>query len=190
MNRHVKALTLLLAAQLIVLVGVLWWPSRDVESDSGALLNIDQAKVDGVLIEDETGAKLNLQQREGVWILPDAGNLPADGEKVVALLKKLFDASAPWPVATSAESARRFEVTPEKFQRHIQLRIADAVTGDIYLGTSPGFRKVHARLAEADDVYAIEFANFEATTRPDDWLDKSLLQPEGDVVGLSRPQFW
>ena len=190
MNRHVKALTLLLAAQLLILVGVLWWQARDTANGGGALLSIDQATVDGILIEDDTGAKLNLARRDGAWVLPDSANLPADGEKVAALLKKLFEASAPWPVATSIESAKRFEVTPEKFQRHIQLRVGEQVSGDIYLGTSPGFRKVHARLAESDDVFAIDFANFEATARADDWLDKALLEPTGDVVGLSRPEHW
>jgi hypothetical protein len=190
MNRHVKALTLLLAAQLAILIGVLLWQQRDVTNGGGQLLTIDRVKVDGILVEDDAGAKLKLTRAASGWQLPDAGGLPADSDKVTQLLDKLFEANAPWPVATTAASAKRFEVTPDKFQRHIQLLVGDQVTGDVYLGTSPGFRKVHARLAESDDIYAITFANFEATTKVDDWLDKALLKPAGEITSLERPGQW
>ena len=81
-------------------------------------------------------------------------------------------------------------MTADKFQREIQLLAADQVIADLYLGTSPGFKKVHARRADSDDVYAIAFANYEATARSDDWLDKALLAPKGDVVALARPGRW
>jgi len=190
MNRHVKVLTLLLAAQLLILVGVLLYQQRTASSAAGTLLKIDRVKIDGVLIEDDAGKKLKLARGNAGWTLPDSAGLPVDNEKVTQLLDKLFEANAPWPVATSTESAKRFQVTPEKFQRHIQLMVADQVLGDLYLGTSPGFKKVHARLAGSDDVYAITFANFEATTRADDWLDKSLLKPAGDITALARPNHW
>jgi len=190
MNRHVKALTLLLAAQLAILIGVLLWQQRDVTAGGGQLLTIDRVAVDGILIVDDSGAKLKLARAAAGWQLPDAGGLPADADKVTQLLDKLFEASAPWPVATTAESAKRFEVTPDKFQRHIQLLVGDQVTGDVFLGTSPGFRKVHARLAQSDDIYAITFASFEATTKVDDWLDKSLLKPAGEISSLARPDHW
>ena len=190
MNRHVKALTLLLAAQLAILIGVLLWQQRDVAGGGGQLLTLDRVQVDGILIVDDAGAQLKLARGAAGWQLPGAGGLPADTDKVTQLLDKLFEASAPWPVATTAESAKRFEVTPDKFQRHIQLLIGDQVSGDVFLGTSPGFRKVHARLAESDDIYAITFANFEATTKADDWLDKSLLKPPGEITSLVRPDQW
>ncbi len=69
-------------------------------------------------------------------------------------------------------------------------RNTDKVVGDLYLGTSPGFKKVHARRADSDDIYAITFANYEATARTDDWLDKALLKPTGDVTAVTRPDHW
>jgi hypothetical protein len=190
MNRHIKALGLLLAAQLVILIGVLMWQQRSVATNGGHLLTIDRVKVDGILITDDSGTKLKLSRGPSGWVLPDAQGLAADNDKVTQLLDKLFEANAPWPVATSAESAKRFEVTPDKFQRHIQLLIGGQVSGDIYLGTSPGFRKVNARLADSDNVYAITFANYQATTKVDDWLDKSLLKPSGDITELTRPDHW
>jgi hypothetical protein len=190
MNRHVKALSLLLALQLVVLGGVLLWHQRATSVPAGTLLSVDRTRIDGVVIVDDKGQKLTLRKGNSGWTLPDSQGLPVDNEKVSQLLDKLMAASAPWPVATSVESAKRFEVTSDKFQREIQLLAGDQVIGDLYLGTSPGFKKVHARRADSDDVYAIAFANYEATARADDWLDKALLKPSGDVTALARPGRW
>jgi Domain of unknown function (DUF4340) len=190
MNRHVRALALILAVQLAVLGGVLFWNQRAASTPAGTLLAIDRTKVDGLVIVDEKGARLKLQRTDAGWTLPDSQGLPVDGEKVSQFLDKLIAASAPWPVATSSESAKRFEVAADKFQREIQLLEDDKVVGDLYFGTSPGFKKVHARNAESDDIYAVAFANYEATAHADDWLDKALLKPNGDVTALSRPDHW
>jgi hypothetical protein len=190
MNRHVKALSLILALQLIVLAAVLVWHQRANTAPSGTLLTVDRSKINGLTIVDDKGQKVTLRKSGTGWILPDSQGLPADNEKVGQLLDKVLGASAPWPVATSSESAKRFEVTPDKFQREIKLLDGQQVIGDLYLGTSPGFKKVHARRADSDDVYAIAFANYEATARADDWLDKALLKPNGDVTALARPDHW
>ena len=190
MNRHVKALTVLLALQLLVLAGILVWQQRATTTETGVLLQVERSRIDGVIIVDDKGLKVKLQRGDSGWTLPDAQGLPVDGDKIGQLLDRLIAASAPWPIATSAESAKRFEVTPEKFQRQIQLMTGDQVVGDLYLGTSPGFKKVHARRADSDDVYAIEFANYDATARADDWLDKALLKPTGDITAVVWPEHW
>ena len=190
MNRHVKALSLLLALQLVVLAGVLLWQQRGTAQPAGTLLSVDRGKVDGLVIVDDKGQKVMLRKGANGWTLPDARGLPADNDKVGQLLDKVLAANAPWPVATSAESAKRFEVTADKFQREIKLMDHDQVVGDMYFGTSPGFKKVHARRADSDDVYAITFANYEASARADDWLDKALLKPAGDLTALARPSHW
>ena len=46
MNRHVKALTLLLALQLLVLAGLLVWQQRTTQTSSGTLLQVDRSRVD------------------------------------------------------------------------------------------------------------------------------------------------
>ncbi len=190
MNRHVKGLSLLLALQLVVLGGVLIWQQRAESGPPGTLIDVNRDRVDSIVVVDDKGASLTLQKAAAGWVLPASQNLPADTTKVAGLLDKLTTASTPWPVATSSESAKRFEVTPDKFQREIKLKAGDDVVADLYLGTSPGFKKVHARRADSDDIYAITFANYEATARADDWLDKSLLRPNGDVTALARPEHW
>jgi len=62
----------------------------------------------------------------------------------MGLIDKLEGAEAAWPVATSESSAERFEVSDAKFQRRIRFFADDAVVTELFLGTSPGFRRVHA----------------------------------------------
>jgi hypothetical protein len=52
----------------------------------------------------------------------------------------------------------------------------------LYLGTSPGFRKVHVRPADEDAVFAVTFDSWEASAKPDDWLDKEILKLDPATV--------
>lgn len=42
-----------------------------------------------------------------------------------------------------------------------------------YFGSSPGFRKVHTRLADASEAYALTLYTVDFPTKLNDWLDKS-----------------
>ncbi|MFA0040120.1 hypothetical protein AB4423_25970 [Vibrio chagasii] len=45
---------------------------------------------------------------------------------------------------------------------------------ELYVGTSPCFKRSHIR-QEDDDVYALELSAYEASAKDSGWLDKSLL---------------
>lgn len=180
MNKTVLAFAL--AIQL-GLVAVLLAARAGSNVDPAPFLSFDADRVDAVTVANAEGT-VRLAKAGEAWQLPDG--LPADPAKVTAALDKLANAAGGWPVASSAATAKRFEVTAENHQRHVVLDDGDETLADIYLGTSPGYRKVHARRADDDAIYAIAFANYEAGVEPSDWLDKSLLQPAGAVTGLRR----
>ena len=182
MTMNKTALAFALAIQLGI-VAVLLAARAGSGVDPEPFLSFDAAAVDAVTVANAEGS-VRLAKSEDAWQLPDG--LPADAAKVVAAVEKLADAAGGWPVAHSAATAERFEVTEDNHQRHVVLAGGDETLADIYLGTSPGYRKVHARRADDDAIYAIAFANYEAGVAASDWLDKSLLQPEGDVAGLRR----
>ena len=48
--------------------------------------------------------------------------------------------------------------------------------GTVYLGTSPGFRKIHARSAGHDAIFSINLNNFDIPTTAGAWLEPRLLQ--------------
>jgi hypothetical protein len=185
MERHHKILAIVLAVQLLIVAAVWFYESDREAPGSQRLLTFDPAQVTAIEIDDRTDT-IRLERGADGWVLPAVDGLPADGSKVSGLLEKLEQADAPWPVTTSESSAARFEVTDDKYQRRVRLLNGDTTLAALYLGTSPGFRKVHARVEGATDVYAISFANYEAPTKPEEWLDKALLQPRGAVQSLSR----
>ena len=48
--------------------------------------------------------------------------------------------------------------------------------GDIFVGTSPGFKRSHVRKEGADEVYSVAINAYDLPPDSIDWLDKSLLQ--------------
>ena len=193
MNRQ-AILGVILLAQLIV-VAVVWGLQSRPGDDPPVFLSFDPSSADTLTVAD-VESTVTVARADGQWELsnglpngsPDGSpnGLPADAGKIAGVLQKLSDAGAGWPVATSESAMKRFEVVEEEHQRHVQIGAGEETLADIYLGTSPTFGKVHARHAAGGPVYAITFSNYEAGTKQSDWLQKSLLQPDGEVQSVSR----
>ena len=191
MSGRIGLLGGLLAAQVVIIAGLLL--ASGVGSDAGAahLLSFDPASVTKLGVSGEEDAVQLVRDGED-WRLADGvlDGLPADGGKVSELLADLSDLAAPWPVATSDDSAERFEVTEGNHQRRLVIEDADGPVADLLLGTSPGYRRVHARLSGASEVYSIDFSNYEAPTDADQWLDKALLAAKGQVSSVMLEDAW
>jgi len=191
MSGRVSLLGGLLALQLVIIAVVLFTESGLADRDEGSFLAFEVSAVDEIEItgadEDEKRSVVLTRDEEG-WRLPDG--LPADSDKVNDVLETLSGLRAPWPVATSGSAAGRFEVTADGFQRHLVLRAEGEAVADLYLGTSPGYQQVHARRADDDAVYGIELSNYQVPAGTDEWLDKTLLQPRGEVAVVERADAW
>jgi len=176
MNRLGKILTLALALQLLLVVAVFWPRSDEAEGLARtALVELDAAAVDRIAVEDADSSVLLGRSGDG-WVLPDYHGLPVDKQKLQRVLRDLPALPRGWPVARSGGAAERFEVGEQSFQRHVTWFGGETAAGEIYLGTSPGFRKVHTRIAGSDPVYAVEFNTFDLPVQPAEWLDKTLLR--------------
>ena len=171
-----------LAVQVVIIAALLAARSGAV-TEPEAFLSLDASTVDAVSVSNDEGT-VNLVKAGDAWQLPEG--LPADSSKVERVLETLSDAAGGWPVASQASTAERFEVADDNHQRHVTLKAGDNTLADFYLGTSPGYRKSHARHADDDDIYAITFSNYEAGVKESDWLDKSLLRPQGSLTGVER----
>jgi hypothetical protein len=191
MSGRIGLLGGLLAAQVVIIAGLLL--AGGVGSDAGAphLLSFEPANVTKLKVSGEEDAVQLVRDGED-WRLADGvlDGLPADGGKVSELLADLSDLDAPWPVATSDDSAERFEVTEGNHQRRLVIEDADGPVADLLLGTSPGYRRVHARVSGASAVYSIDFSNYEAPTDADQWLDKALLAAQGEVSSVVLEDAW
>jgi hypothetical protein len=176
MNRLTSLLAATLALQLLLAVALFWPRENPGETDArAALLELAAGEVDRLIISTADDSLLLHRGDEG-WILPDYHKLPVQESRVNRVLLDLPALSRGWPIAGSANAAARFEVADEEFQRRVSFYAGEENRGELFVGTSPGFRKVHVRPAGDEKVYAVEFNSFELPVNPDEWLDKTLLQ--------------
>ncbi len=172
----------LLALQVLVVGAVLAWNMRPPEQPE-AFFDFDPDAITDIQIVSAEH-QIHINKTDTGWQLADGK--PADATKVQDVLDKLATSSAGWPVATRQSTAERFEVTEEKFQKHLTLRAEEEVVADVYFGTSPSYRKVHVSDIDGGPVFAIEFSNYELGSDNAAWLDKQLLRPQGTLQRLSH----
>lgn len=170
-----KRLTVLLVLQVLLMIGVFAYQQNSrIQIDAQPLLGIITSDIDRIVIQDPSN-KVSLQKSGNTWQLPELLQLPVDTQKLDDLLQKLDGTKLTWPVTTTASSHERFEVAEAKFQRRIELFQGENKKADIWLGTSPGFKKIHLRREGENQVYAVELTAFEFALEAKDWLQTDLL---------------
>jgi hypothetical protein len=177
MNKTMKLLAVLLAAQLLLALG-LSFTGPDLSSRAGGaplLTAEDESMADRLTIEGPDQSKTVLAKVDGSWRLPESGDFPADGERINQMLHRLATLKPGQPVATTEGALTRFKVSDKAFERRITLATGDKTLATIYLGDSPGMRQVHARRADQKEVYSVQFSTFEAPAKSEGWEDKGIL---------------
>jgi len=173
MNR-IPLLAGLLVVQLILIGLVLL--SGDERPAASTLLDFEAADVMALEIEDDEGNRISLERTDAGWRINE---IPADAQRIADAIETLAGGNAGWPVATSEGSQARFEVTADAFQRRVRFDGASGELAVLYIGTSPGFRRVHARKDGDDAVFSVDFGVHELPMDPGDWLDKQLFNSDG-----------
>lgn len=177
MSRSIKLLLLLLILQ----AGLAVWVNLPGD-DTGAfeadkpLLTVDVESADAVTIEQQDKPALRIDRKDGGWVLAEKSNFPVLPGKFEAFADKLLNARRSWPVGKTLVAARQFKVTPERFERRVRFLRGSEVLGDVFLGSSPAFRKVHARLDGDELTYSIDFNAFDAPAEADQWYDTGILK--------------
>jgi hypothetical protein len=121
-------------------------------------------------------------------VISELEGFPADHDKVEGFLNDLKELKKGLPVGTTAGAVKRFRVAEDDFERRIVLYSGNENNATLYVGTSPSFRKVHARIPGEDRVYAVEFDAYEAGVKPEDWIDKDVLSHKpSDIIRVELP---
>jgi hypothetical protein len=168
----------LLAALILGLVGKGMEPARS----QGPLLAFDAEQVTSVRIQGPDGEPAQVLKTEAGWIIPSLGGLPAAEQKLSGLLSKLGELEKGLPVATSDEALKRFKVAEDTFERKLTLESGDTRLATLFLGDSPGFRRLFVR-ADADSaVYEAQLGLFDIPDKADDWSDRTLLHLEPEEI--------
>jgi Domain of unknown function (DUF4340) len=160
------------------LVAIVYWPQIDTRALTvkQPMAPFEPANIDRISIGDEYDNETLLRRSGDRWILPELENLPADTDKINHLLDSIVSSDTTWPTADSTAARQRFQVASYHYQRRLELQAGDQTPSIVYLGTSPGFGKVHARNDTQDAIYSIALNTFDAPGNSGGWLDPKLLQ--------------
>ncbi len=171
----VQILSGVLVLQLAVAGGLLWKSNSAADfTPAVQLVSVDPSTVDQIIIEDGEG-RVTLTNVDEQWRLDDEHKTLADAMKINELLSDLTELKPGLPVASTTGSHPQLEVAEDSFQRRLTLNAGDELVADLYMGTSPGFRKSHIRQADQNQVYAAGLNTFDVPADQDGWLDKELL---------------
>lgn len=189
MKRWIVVCAILVLAQ----VGLTVWTNlahrgSGSPTAKGPLLAVQGARIDGLILEDAQGKKLELRKAGDHWILPGSGGFPADFGRVQDLVGKLAALQRTWPEATTTEAATRFRVAPDRFERKLTLLQQGKSMAMVYFGTSPGLRKLYFRVDKDPEIHALAIASQDLETKADNWIDTTVLhlKPE-QVVAVHLP---
>jgi len=183
------ALATLLVAQLALAL-VLGLRGADLApaAAQGPLLDFARDEVDRILVLGGDGKETELVRRQGAWLIPALGDFPAARYKVEGLLDKLAAAERRLPVATTREASSRFRVADEAFERRVTLAADGRELGVLYLGDSPGFRRLFVRAGGEQAVHEAEIGLFDAPAAASDWAERSVLHlAEEDIHRVELP---
>jgi len=154
-----------------------------------AMLAFEFDKIDKVKVEGSDKKTIEVLKKDGKWILPSLFNFPIAKEKVDQVIKALAEVKRSWPMGNTKAAGKQFEVTDEKFERKITFFTGDK-SKTLYLGNSPSYRKVFARLDDEDKTYSIEFNAMDAAVEAKDWADHDLYKMERNkITTVKFPDF-
>lgn len=183
MTSHIKTLGALLVLQLGL---VFWGYSSSTELSSyipnAPITNVTLADVNQVVVDGPEGKQVTLEEISGTWVIPSFFNFPASKNKLKELDEKLLSVKAPLPVAQTKVAEKQFSVSEKKFERKVVLKKGEDILDTVYVGTSPGFRKVHVRSSKNSLVYPIEFSAYSLPVTPKEWVQSDLFSTDIENV--------
>jgi len=183
MLKGIKLQGVILLIQLLLITFLFAYQGEkeDSQPDNDQYLLLDKNKITSIRISDNNANTVELKKHNDRWLLPGYYQLPVNRGLLDELLEKLNAAKPGWPVAQSESAAERFHVSDKQFQRHMVLESEGAPVANIYLGDSPGLRKIYIRKHGETGIYAIDLALHLAPASDVEWFDKSLLKLQGDI---------
>lgn len=165
---------------LIIQIGLVFYANTTGEryeafSPGGTLFTFSPESVSSITFTDGNEQQLALKKENGSWQLAVKSALPADESRVKQLLEKLAGLKESLAVANSKEAARRFKVSKDLFERHVLVKQGNEIAADIYIGTSPGIRHVHARVAGQESIMSLPLSSFDLSPTVENWINKKML---------------
>ena len=190
MKRQDQILALALVAQVALSVFIFW--PRPVANGTGEPLFGDLEATDLVrlTVTDDQGVTTTLSKEGEDWVLPDAGDYPAEASQITPILDKIAGLSTGRLVTRTEGSHKQLQVAADDFVRRVQFEAADGTEYILYLGSSPSYSAMHFRLEGQDETYlSSDLSAWEVGAAPASWVDPtyfSIDQNELEKVTLEN----
>jgi len=156
MSKTNKILGVLLAIQLL-LTGYLFWSGRSTVNPGVELLGgLTADQVQRLVVGESADRQVVLNKKGKEWLveLAPGRDYPADPEKVESMLGRLAGLKSGRLVSRTKGGQRRLEVAADQYNRKVEL-VTEKGSRTLYLGTSPSYQSIHARVGDSDEVYLI-----------------------------------
>jgi len=139
----------------------------DYDAESVSRVQIYSATDGG----DTTKPAIDLQKKDGAWVLAGHFDYPADGTAVTSLVGKIATMQARGPATTTSAGHKRLKVADDDYVRKVVLTNAAGET-TVYFGISPKFKKLNVRTAGSDDTYLVQqLTAQDANDQVSGWID-------------------
>jgi hypothetical protein len=186
MNRRNQILSALLLVQVVIGV-VIFWPKPATAGEAPVFPDQAPEDVVALTIEDGEGDQTTLRRTEDGWVLPEAGDYPAQGDRVTPVLEDLLSLSTGRLITRNPVSHRQLQVAEDEFVRRIELTWADEATETFYLGSSPSYGATHFRLAGEDETYLTdEVSVWDIKATSSTWVDTTYLSvPQEELTQVT-----
>ena len=188
MNKINRYLTIAIVAQLLLVLIFFISSTGSKKAAKAPFLNIDFTVIDAIDIVSD-GRQITLKKDGEHWSAIENQGLASPKGTISNLLEELKKLEVNWPVATTPSAAERFEVSSENAQKIVKFKQGSNLLTTLYLGSSPGLRKVHARIDGSNDIYAVEFASHRFSSDSNEWFDKSLLKIDTQITAIKTEKF-
>lgn len=178
-----------LAVLQILLVVLVFWPRPAGGQGEPLLPNLTSEEVVALTVTDPGGKSLTLRQVEGLWVLPEFDDYPAQSSKVTLLLEQVAGLTTAELVGQTAAAQKQLKVAENDFVHRLDLQKADGTTIRLYLGTSPRLNGTHVRVEGQMQTYlGVGLSTSGVDARPVSWVDTLYFSLATDQVQSFRLQ--
>ncbi len=187
MSRFNQTLIIILILQIGLGVFMLWPRSAGSQAGTPLLPDFTADSVTQLSISDGEGNTVVMAKSDNDWVLPEAGDFPADGSKITPLLEKLVDVQSGRLVTQTEDSHSRLEVGATDFNRRLQISRQNNQQDTLYLGSSAGAGATHVRVNDQAEVYLTGAVTaFEANAQASNWIDTQYITiPQSTTVAIT-----
>lgn len=192
MNKKIQ----ILSGLLVIQAGFAGWMLTKKETTATftpteSLIQAESEQIDKIVLEEKDAQDLKtleLVKKDGNWILSSQHDFPVSSNKITGFIKSMTGFKKSWPVGNTDIAAKQFKVTDESFERKLTFHHGEK-SQILYLGSSPGYKKIHTRPNEDRQTYSIAYSAYEASVNYKDWMDRALLNVErADVSKIQLRQ--